>query len=215
MGRLVWLYLAWLVAIGAMAGSLYFSEVRSFVPCALCWWQRILMYPLVPLLGIATFRQDAQIWRYALPLSTVGLATSTYHYLIQKVPGFAPLAQDAGGVLAGRLLLRGGGLSEKRLNPGGSRRAGVLQRGELLAGLGAEAGALAGPERLDVLGACYQTLDGAKGRLGVGGEGPAVRSLLRGNECGGAVAADQDGRPLVELALNQVAHAGVGVISVL
>jgi disulfide bond formation protein DsbB len=98
MGRLVWLYLAWLVAIAATAGSLYFSEVRFFVPCALCWWQRIFMYPLVPLLGIATFRQDAQIWRYALPLSTVGLATSTYHYLIQKVPGFAPPASCAGGV---------------------------------------------------------------------------------------------------------------------
>ena len=98
MGRLVWLYLAWLVAIGATAGSLYFSEVRHFVPCALCWWQRIFMYPLVPLLGIATFRQDAQVWRYALPLSAVGLATSTYHYLIQKVPGFAPPASCASGV---------------------------------------------------------------------------------------------------------------------
>ena len=98
MGRLVWLYLAWLVAIAATAGSLYFSEVRSFVPCTLCWWQRILMYPLVPLLGIATFRQDAQIWRYVLPLSTIGLATSSYHYLIQKVPGFAPPASCAIGV---------------------------------------------------------------------------------------------------------------------
>lgn len=98
MGRPLWLYLAWLVALGATAGSLYFSEVRLFVPCALCWWQRIFMYPLVPLLGIATFRQDLQVWRYALPLSAVGLATSTYHYLIQKVPGMAPPATCAGGV---------------------------------------------------------------------------------------------------------------------
>jgi disulfide bond formation protein DsbB len=56
------------------------------------------MYPLVPLLGIATFRQDAQVWRYALPVSTVGLATSTYHYLLQKVPGLAPPASCSGGV---------------------------------------------------------------------------------------------------------------------
>ncbi len=98
MRRIGWLYGAWLVAIVATAGSLYFSEVRSFVPCALCWWQRILMYPLVVVLGVATFRQDAGVWRTALPLSVLGLGTSTYHYLIQKVPGFAPPASCASGV---------------------------------------------------------------------------------------------------------------------
>ena len=30
----------------AMAGSLYFSESANFVPCKLCWFQRIAMYPL-------------------------------------------------------------------------------------------------------------------------------------------------------------------------
>jgi disulfide bond formation protein DsbB len=98
MGRVAWLYGAWLIAITATAGSLYFSEVRSFVPCALCWWQRILMYPLVVVLGVATFRQDTGVWRTALPLSVLGLGTSTYHYLIQKVPGFAPPASCASGV---------------------------------------------------------------------------------------------------------------------
>lgn len=96
--RTTWLYLAWLAAIVATSGSLYFSEVRHFVPCALCWWQRILMYPLVPVLGVATFRQDVGVWRYALPLSVLGLGTSTYHYLIQQVPGFAPPASCASGV---------------------------------------------------------------------------------------------------------------------
>lgn len=98
MGRVAWLYGAWLVAITATAGSLYFSEVRSFVPCTLCWWQRIFMYPLVVVLGVATFRQDAAVWRTVLPLSVIGLGTSTYHYLIQKVPGFAPPASCAIGV---------------------------------------------------------------------------------------------------------------------
>jgi disulfide bond formation protein DsbB len=99
--RGVWLYLAWLVSIGATVGSLYFSEIRHFVPCALCWWQRIFMYPLVVVLGVATFRQDVQAWRTALPLSLVGLGTSTYHYLIQKVPGMAPPASCASGVPCG------------------------------------------------------------------------------------------------------------------
>ena len=96
--RGVWLYLAWLVAIAATVGSLYFSEVRAFVPCALCWWQRIFMYPLVVVLGVATFRQDLSAWRTALPLSLVGLGISTYHVLLQKVPGIAPPASCASGV---------------------------------------------------------------------------------------------------------------------
>jgi disulfide bond formation protein DsbB len=96
--RGVWTYLAWLVAIAATVGSLYFSEVRQFVPCTLCWWQRIFMYPLVVVLGVATFRQDEQVWRTALPLSSVGLGTATYHYLLQKVPAIAPPAACAIGV---------------------------------------------------------------------------------------------------------------------
>lgn len=83
------LYAAWLVAITATAGSLYFSEVRLFVPCSLCWYQRIMMYPLVILLGIASYRQDVGVARYALPMSVLGGAVSLFHYLEQKVPGFS------------------------------------------------------------------------------------------------------------------------------
>lgn len=83
------LYSAWLVAIVATAGSLYFSEVRLFVPCSLCWYQRIMMYPLVILLGIASYRQDRGIVRYALPLTILGGTVSLFHYLEQKVPGFS------------------------------------------------------------------------------------------------------------------------------
>jgi disulfide bond formation protein DsbB len=91
-------YLAWLVAIGATAGSLYFSEVRLFVPCELCWWQRIFMYPLVGVLGVAVFTRDERVWRYALPLAVVGLGTSWYHYLLQRVPSLAPPGVCRGGV---------------------------------------------------------------------------------------------------------------------
>lgn len=82
------LYLAWLVALVATLGSLWFSEVRLFVPCTLCWYQRILMYPLVLLLGVAAWRGDAGIVRYALPLSAFGIVVAGYHVLDQKVPGF-------------------------------------------------------------------------------------------------------------------------------
>ncbi len=80
------LYLAWLVAIVATAGSLYFSEVRHFIPCTYCWYQRILMYPLVIILGIASYRQDKGIAVYTLPLGIIGLGIALYHYLGQKMP---------------------------------------------------------------------------------------------------------------------------------
>ncbi len=80
------LYLAWLVAIVATAGSLYFSEVRNFIPCTYCWYQRILMYPLVIILGIASYKQDKGIVVYTLPLSILGVGIATYHYLGQKIP---------------------------------------------------------------------------------------------------------------------------------
>ncbi|WP_051195626.1 disulfide bond formation protein B [Meiothermus rufus] len=84
------LALAWLVALVATLGSLYYSEVRNFIPCTLCWYQRIAMYPLVFLLGIATWRGDAGIRPYALTLSLLGLFWSSYHLLELWVPGLAP-----------------------------------------------------------------------------------------------------------------------------
>ena len=92
------LYLAWLVALVATAGSLYFSEVRHFVPCALCWFQRVFMYPLVILLGIASFRDDKRVIPYVLPLSMLGGLVAVYHLLEQNVPGFAAPAMCQIGV---------------------------------------------------------------------------------------------------------------------
>jgi len=81
---------AWLVALVATLGSLYYSEVRNFIPCTLCWYQRIAMYPLVFILGIATWRNDPQIRPYALTLSLLGLFWSSYHLLELWMPGLAP-----------------------------------------------------------------------------------------------------------------------------
>ena len=75
------LYLAWVVALAATLGSLWFSEVRGFVPCVLCWFQRIAMYPLALLLGIAALRGDLSIRAYALPLAAVGWTVALIHNL--------------------------------------------------------------------------------------------------------------------------------------
>ncbi|HEY1281426.1 MAG TPA: disulfide bond formation protein B [Acidimicrobiales bacterium] len=80
------LVLAAVVAATCMAGSLYFSEVADFVPCTLCWYQRIAMYPLVVILAIAAVRRDRDVWRYVVPLAGIGAAISTYHYLVEWFP---------------------------------------------------------------------------------------------------------------------------------
>jgi disulfide bond formation protein DsbB len=78
--------LAWAVAAVCMVGSLYFSEVAHFVPCRLCWYQRIAMYPLVLLLGIAAARRDVAIRLYAIPLAAIGAAVSIYHVQLERFP---------------------------------------------------------------------------------------------------------------------------------
>jgi disulfide bond formation protein DsbB len=80
------LYLSWFVSLVAVGGSLYFSEVLLMEPCKLCWFQRIFMYPLVILLGVAAYRNDKTVVRYTLPLSMIGFILAIVHYLIQKLP---------------------------------------------------------------------------------------------------------------------------------
>ncbi len=81
------LWLAFVVALTATAGSLYFSEAARFTPCALCWYQRIAMYPLVILLGLAAMRGDVSVRRYVAPLAAVGAAISIYHIGVERLPG--------------------------------------------------------------------------------------------------------------------------------
>lgn len=75
-------YLAWSQALAATTGSLFLSEVMGFVPCILCWYQRILMYPLVVILAVGILLRDARLRVYVLPLSLAGLAVSAYHNLL-------------------------------------------------------------------------------------------------------------------------------------
>ena len=79
-------WLALLVAVGAMLGSLYFSEVADFVPCRLCWFQRIAMYPLTAVLLVGAIRKDPAVRWYVAPLAVVGAAISAWHTLIEWRP---------------------------------------------------------------------------------------------------------------------------------
>lgn len=92
------LLIPWITAIIAMSGSLFFSEQMGFVPCTLCWYQRILMYPLVLLLGIAFYRNDKEIYKYVLPISVLGVMMASYHYALQKIPAMSEFSACTNGV---------------------------------------------------------------------------------------------------------------------
>jgi disulfide bond formation protein DsbB len=80
------LWIAALVAIVTMTGSLYYSEVVHFVPCKLCWYQRIAAYPLTIVLLVAAIRRDRQVWLYVVPLAAVGSGFAAYHAQLQAFP---------------------------------------------------------------------------------------------------------------------------------
>jgi disulfide bond formation protein DsbB len=79
---------AWIVATVATLGSLYYSERAGFVPCELCWYQRIVMYPLVIVLGVAVLRRDRAVWITTSVFVAIGAPLSLYHWLVERVPAF-------------------------------------------------------------------------------------------------------------------------------
>ena len=80
------------VAALATAGSLWYSEGAGFPPCELCWYQRIAMYPLVVILGLAAVRGSATGRITGLVVAGLGLTVSAWHNLIETFPDL-----DTGG----------------------------------------------------------------------------------------------------------------------
>ncbi len=74
---------AFLVSFGATLGSLFYSAVIHFVPCELCWYQRIFLFPQVFLFAAALYKRDRGIFRYSLILSSIGGLIAAYHYIGQ------------------------------------------------------------------------------------------------------------------------------------
>jgi disulfide bond formation protein DsbB len=86
------LYFAWVLSCVGVLASLYFSEARHLEPCHLCWYQRIFLYPLALILGIAAYQGDyRRIVHYTLPLAVLGLLFALYQVGIQQIPGWNPI----------------------------------------------------------------------------------------------------------------------------
>ncbi len=76
------IFVCWLVATVATLGSLFFSEVMEFIPCSLCWYQRIFMYPLVFIFLVGLFPLDLKVIKFSIPLVVIGWLISIYHNLL-------------------------------------------------------------------------------------------------------------------------------------
>lgn len=66
------LYFAWLIALVATLGSLFVSEFLNIKPCMFCWYQRVFMFPLVIILGIASYKNDVKIVPYIISFPIIG-----------------------------------------------------------------------------------------------------------------------------------------------
>ncbi|HEV7276557.1 MAG TPA: disulfide bond formation protein B [Devosiaceae bacterium] len=73
---------AWVVALTATLGALFIGEVMGQVPCVLCWYQRIAMFPIVAVLGLGLWLSDPGAWRYGMALALIGVAVAAWHVLV-------------------------------------------------------------------------------------------------------------------------------------
>ena len=89
-------FLAWLISLAGLVGSLFFSEIMVIPPCVLCWWQRVLLYPLVLIIGVGILRKTSRLHLYVLPFSIIGGLVALYHSLLQW--GIIPESTQVCGV---------------------------------------------------------------------------------------------------------------------
>ncbi len=92
------LWAAWVFALVATLGSLYFSQIADFIPCELCWFQRIMMYPLVAILLVGALRRDVRAAaQYAFALPIIGICVAAYQIYIEINPSAEPATCKVGG----------------------------------------------------------------------------------------------------------------------
>lgn len=96
-----WIFpLGFFVALGGTCMTLFYSQYLGYVPCDLCWYQRVFLYPQIFLFGYAWYKHDKAVLPYALILSSIGFCIALYHHMLQigfdlmKPCSSAPFAVD-------------------------------------------------------------------------------------------------------------------------
>lgn len=93
-----YLSLGFLVSLSASLFVLVYSEIIGFVPCYLCWYQRVFLFPMPFIFGMAIWYKDRKIVKYVLPLLSAGALVSVYMNLVYYFnPNAADIPCDATG----------------------------------------------------------------------------------------------------------------------
>lgn len=95
-------YVILLLVLAGVFGSLYYSNYgdpianlklmqlfpvgAGLIPCRLCWYARILLYPMVVIAGVGIWKRDVSFINYIIPLAALGIPLTMYHYTIQQLP---------------------------------------------------------------------------------------------------------------------------------
>ena len=87
-----------LLSLFASLFSLIYSEIINFVPCYLCWYQRVFMFPLPFLFAVALWEKDRTVIKYALPLACAGFLISVYQNFFYYFAENSSIPCDASGV---------------------------------------------------------------------------------------------------------------------
>jgi len=77
-------FFGFLVAIGAVVLSLFYSEIVGFPACELCWIQRIFLYPQLILFGMELYKRDRSIIDFSIVFAILGSLVSIYHVYIES-----------------------------------------------------------------------------------------------------------------------------------
>jgi len=91
------LYIAWVITLIGVLISLYWSDVKNIEPCHMCWYQRMCLFPLAIILGLASYRNYYGISFYVLPQAVIGFLIASYQVALQEIPGFNPIDMCGGG----------------------------------------------------------------------------------------------------------------------
>lgn len=83
------LYIAWVITLVGLISSVFFGEILHHEPCRLCWYQRICLFPLAIILGIAAYKDDVRIVVYAMPLCALGGLLALYQVVGIFVPAMS------------------------------------------------------------------------------------------------------------------------------
>jgi disulfide bond formation protein DsbB len=93
-----------ILSSASVAGTLLMQYAGALVPCLLCWWQRVFMYPIA-FIGIIALVKNTRlslIADYTFALSVFGAAVALYQHLLQILPAGSLIPCDAAGDCAVR-----------------------------------------------------------------------------------------------------------------